>query len=141
MFSTRRKVNASPVSQTENAIQNIILQQMEVLQGILVATTNLTVNLDPAFERRFLYKLKFPPPGYEERLMIWQSKLPMVPSETLKALASRHPITGGNIDNIARKATMNEVLRGELPDLHKLDAWCREEILDKDQKPNIGFKA
>ena len=38
-----------------NAIQNLILQEMEVLDGILIATTNLTENFDEAFERRFLY--------------------------------------------------------------------------------------
>ena len=39
--------------QTENTIQNIILEEMEKLDGILIATTNLADNLDKAFERRF----------------------------------------------------------------------------------------
>ena len=43
----------------ENSIQNIILQEMETLEGIMIATTNLTTNLDKAFERRFLYKNTF----------------------------------------------------------------------------------
>jgi hypothetical protein len=39
-------------AQTENAIQNIILQEMEDLAGgILIATTNMADNLDRAFER------------------------------------------------------------------------------------------
>ena len=42
------------VDKMENSIQNIILQEMEKLGGILIATTNLTQNLDPAFERRIL---------------------------------------------------------------------------------------
>jgi len=36
-------------AQTENAIQNIILEEMETFQGILIATTNQTDNLDTAF--------------------------------------------------------------------------------------------
>ncbi|MDR0877431.1 MAG: ATP-binding protein [Treponema sp.] len=44
------------VDQMENSIQNIILQEMEDLSGILIATTNLAKNMDKAFERRFLYK-------------------------------------------------------------------------------------
>lgn len=48
------------VEKMENSIQNIILQEIEQLDGILIATTNLAENMDKAFERRFLYKiLKF----------------------------------------------------------------------------------
>ena len=46
----------------ENSIQNIILQEIEQLDGILIATTNLAENMDKAFERRFLYKVKFEKP-------------------------------------------------------------------------------
>ena len=35
---------------------------MESLDGILIATTNLADNLDTAFERRFLYKIRFDKP-------------------------------------------------------------------------------
>jgi len=55
------------VDQTDNAIQNIILQEIENLSGILIATTNLTQNMDNAFERRFLYKIIFDKPGPEGR--------------------------------------------------------------------------
>lgn len=53
----RRKQGAEGgVDKMENALQNIILQEMESLEGIMIATTNLTGNMDPAFGRRFLYK-------------------------------------------------------------------------------------
>jgi len=55
------------VGQTENRIQNIILQEMENFSGILIATTNFTENMDSAFERRFLYKVSFDRPGIESR--------------------------------------------------------------------------
>ena len=44
------------VEKMENSIQNIILQEIENLDGIMIATTNLQQNMDTAFERRFLYK-------------------------------------------------------------------------------------
>ena len=50
------------VDKMDNAMQNIILQEIENLDGILIATTNLTSNLDRAFERRFLYKVEFHKP-------------------------------------------------------------------------------
>jgi len=61
------------VDQMENTVQNIILQEMENLDGILIATTNLTKNMDTAFERRFLYKITFNKPEKEVRHHIWKS--------------------------------------------------------------------
>ena len=47
---SRRKENGhSPVSQTENAIQNIILEELENFEGIFLATTNLIENFTPQF--------------------------------------------------------------------------------------------
>lgn len=53
--------------QTENALQNIFLEEIENLEGILVATTNLLTNMDGAFDRRFLFKVKFEKPDAEIR--------------------------------------------------------------------------
>ena len=39
----------------------------------MIATTNLTKNLDSAFERRFLYKIEFEKPEVETRKAIWRS--------------------------------------------------------------------
>ena len=59
----KRSTNAvHAVDQMENTLQNIILQEMETLDGIMMATTNLTQNMDSAFERRFLYKINFHKP-------------------------------------------------------------------------------
>ena len=43
---------------------------METLEGIMIATTNLTTNLDKAFERRFLYKIRFDKPTLESQAKI-----------------------------------------------------------------------
>lgn len=51
----KRQVGAErAVEKMENSIQNIILQEIEQLDGILIATTNLAENMDKAFERHFL---------------------------------------------------------------------------------------
>ncbi len=64
------------ISHTHNRIQNILLQELERFKGILIATTNLTDNLDKAFEQRFLLKIDFPRPDAMVRQQIWLSKLP-----------------------------------------------------------------
>ena len=129
---------SSSVDQTENAIQNIILEQMEKQQGILIATTNLEGNLDAAFERRFLFKIKFEKPGMEAKRLIWQDKLPLLVEQDADTLASEFDFSGGEIDNIVRKATMNEVLTGNGYSLDYIRELCLQERLSK-KCGNIGF--
>ena len=69
------------VSRTENTCQNIILQAMENFSGIMIATTNLTENMDAAFERRFLYKIKFEKPETIVKQQIWQSMIPSLSAD------------------------------------------------------------
>src|SRR5690606_12267088 len=67
IISKRKENSNSNVAQTENSIQNIILEEMENFEGILMATTNLANSLDAAFERRFLFKVPFKKPAKKVR--------------------------------------------------------------------------
>lgn len=139
VFSKRKDVNSGSVAQTENAIQNIILEEMENLDGILIATTNLADNLDGAFERRFLFKIRFDKPTVEAKRNIWMSKLPSLSVDDAQALASSYDFSGGQIDNIVRKALMQEVIKGNKPTLTSLVAMCSEEKISKSSARRIGF--
>jgi AAA+ superfamily predicted ATPase len=139
VFGTRKRIGNSPVDQTENTIQNIILQSMEDLKGILIATTNLTHNLDRAFQRRFLWKILLEPPGPENRKQIWLSKLPFLKEEVAMKLAGQFNFSGGIIENIARKAMMHEVLQGKAPAIDQILSWCREEDSLSGIRAQIGF--
>ena len=116
IFSKRKNSDSSNVAQTENTIQNIILEEMERLEGILIATTNMADNLDGAFERRFLFKIKFEKPVLEARKSIWTSKMPTLTEDAAQELAAAFSFSGGEIDNVVRKATIKEVLDGEETD-------------------------
>ena len=104
------------VDKMENSIQNIILQEMETFEGIMIATTNLTSNLDKAFERRFLYKIRFDKPTIEARSEIWQAMMPSLAAADAKTLAREYDMSGGEIENIVRKQTINAILSGEQAD-------------------------
>ncbi len=138
VFSKRKDSGYSNVAQTENAMQNIILEEMEKLDGILIATTNLADNLDAAFERRFLFKIKFENPSVEAKKKIWQSKLPSLDESALTAFAERYDLSGGQIDNIVRKALMDEIVTGAAPTTETLHELCKNEKLKGDTNP-IGF--
>ncbi len=109
----RNEGAVSGVDKMENAMQNIILQEMESLEGILVATTNLTGNLDAAFERRFLYKIEFPKPTAAESCHIWHSLLPELTEAEALTLATDYSFSGGQIENIARKHIVDAILADE----------------------------
>jgi len=139
LFSKRRDVDSGSCAQTENALQNILLEEMETLDGILIATTNLCDNFDSAFERRFLFKVKFGQPSTEAKKSIWKSKLPWLTEGQCGQLAAKYDLSGGEIDNIVRKSMMEEVLSGNRPDVAMLEAWCRGEKLTRKGGKAIGF--
>jgi hypothetical protein len=138
VIGKRKDVTSGNVAQTENAIQNIILQEMENLDGILIATTNLTQNLDKAFERRFLYKIEFEKPNVEAKQHIWQSIIPTLQDSDVAELSQCFDFSGGQIENIARKCTVDSIISGEEPDLDTLVFHCKNEMLTKNRNP-IGF--
>ena len=142
VIGKRKEFTASSraVDQTDNTIQNIILSEMETLPGIMIATTNLTHNMDKAFERRFLYKITFDRPGLESRMGIWSSLLPGLPEESARELSSRFELSGGQIENIARKTTVDDILNGNGLSLDILVQYCKAEISsDFNAGKRIGF--
>ena len=139
IFSKRKAVgHGGSIDQTENTIQNIILEEMEKLEGILIATTNLADNLDRAFERRFLFKIRFEKPSVEVKRSIWLDKLPGLSPDDAARLASEYDFSGGEIDNVVRKATMIEVLDGTPPSIETIVGLCGEEKIGK-ERTRIGF--
>ena len=137
----KRKSGAeNAVDKMENSLQNIILQEMEQLDGIMIATTNLQQNMDKAFERRFLYKIKFDKPTEEARASIWQTMIPDLSELDVHTLASKYDFSGGQIENIARHYAIDTILHGQSEDvLPMLIRHCDNERLDEKNVKKIGF--
>jgi hypothetical protein len=141
VIGKRRELNdgSRAVDQMENTMQNIILQEIENLDGILIATTNLNKNLDRAFDRRFLYKIEFGKPDIEVRKNLWFSMIGGLHENAVSILASQFCFTGGQIENIARKRQIDIALNGAEPGLNELIAYCEDEYLEKNDEMKIGF--
>lgn len=140
VLGVRMEGASRAIDKMENSIQNIILQEMENLEGIMIATTNLTTNLDKAFERRFLYKIRFDKPTAEARAQIWQTMLPGLGAADAATLAAQFDLSGGEIENIARKHSVNAILTGnEDIDLQDIISTCRQERISQYNHPKIGF--
>ncbi|MBQ0058283.1 MAG: ATP-binding protein [Bacteroidales bacterium] len=140
LLNKRAEGATGSVDKMENAMQNIILQEMENLEGIMIATTNLTGSLDAAFERRFLFKIEFDKPTPKESLHIWKAMLPDLTDEQALNLAETYQFSGGQIENIARKHTIDTILddADELS-IAAIKEACRQETLNKQGKRLIGF--
>ena len=141
LICTRKSGAQNAVVKMENTMQNIILQEMENLDGIMLATTNLTENLDPAFERRFLYKILFEKPDAIVRQKIWQQMIPELKADDAAVLAGSFDFSGGQIENIARKHAINSILYGDNAEvLPMLEDYCRSEQLGNTvARKRIGF--
>ncbi|MDE6561337.1 MAG: ATP-binding protein [Muribaculaceae bacterium] len=129
----------SSVEKMDNAMQNIILQELENLDGIVIATTNLTGCIDKAFDRRFLFKVEFSKPGIEAKKSIWHSMIPEMSDNDCLELAAGFDFSGGQIENISRKCKIEYVVSGKTPSMQLVKEFCKEEYLNRSSMKRIGF--
>ncbi|MDR2537257.1 MAG: AAA family ATPase [Treponema sp.] len=136
ILSKRFSLNedSSSVDQMANTIQNILLQEMENLDGILIATTNMSLNIDKAFERRFLFKIEFGKPDINTRRAIWRSMIPELSEEAVDTLSSRFSFSGGQIENITRRRMIEYITSGVEPSVEQLIAFCEEESPEQEAR-------
>lgn len=138
LIGKRFEVDSS-TDQMNNTMQNILLQEMEDFEGILLATSNLTINLDKAFERRFLYKIRFEKPDVQTRQLIWEAKMPELDAVQRKTLAESYDLSGGQINNVSRKYMLMHLLNDQQPNLQVIQQLCEAEFLGQ-QGAQVGFK-
>jgi len=139
IFGKRMNVNSS-VDKTFNALQNILLQELEDFEGIFMATTNLADQLDMAFDRRFLYKLNYQKPKDLVRFNILKNNFNNVDVNFLSNVNSRFELTGGQITNIKKKILVESIMNKELNTEEAIERFCIEEcILNTRDRNPIGF--
>ena len=140
IFGNRMENTQHSVDKMENAIQNIILQEMEQFEGIMICTTNLTTCMDKAFDRRFLFKIEFERPTNEARKQIWQSLLVGLNDEQATELADKFDFSGGQIQNISRKQIIHSIFEGsDEIDYEQVKKDCQSEQVSRQNGRKIGF--
>ncbi|MFL6125578.1 ATP-binding protein [Actinophytocola sp.] len=86
-----------------------LLQRLEASEGLIILTSNLKENIDPAFTRRFHFVIHFPRPGVPERRRLWQlafpPEAPLAADVDVDALC-RLDMTGAAIAQAARTAAL-----------------------------------
>ena len=137
ILSNRIQVNRS-VDQTLNTLQNILLQELENFEGILIATTNLINNLDPAFERRFLYKVCFEIPSDHTVSLLLEQAFPEIGKEGINELTT-YALTGANISNIQKKLLIKKTFENVEINSDEIKKLIDEEFYNKKIYKQIGF--
>ena len=79
---------------------------------------------DSAFERRFLFKIKFDNPSFDAKRSIWSDKLPWMNETDVNTLAKEYDFSGGQIDNISRKISITEIIDGSKPNFNEIKEMC-----------------
>ncbi|MFC1784972.1 ATP-binding protein [Candidatus Neomarinimicrobiota bacterium] len=137
----------SSVSAMHNAMQNIFLEGLERIKGIVIATTNNVNNIDTAYSRRFHIKVEFPMPGILERIKLWKLFLPdSIPGSNeidIDSLSKQYEFTGGQINMIVRNSATVAASRSKNQRLMQSDIikYCELEQNNKfdNSRNRIGF--
>lgn len=107
LFGKRSEVKDSH-DRYANIETGYLLQKLEEHDGIVIMASNLSKNIDDAFQRRMQFILEFPFPDEAMREKIWRNIFPagapLVQGIDFFSLADRFKLAGGNIKNIALHA-------------------------------------
>jgi len=128
----KRMNTSTSVDVMNNTMQNILLEELEKFEGVFIATTNLTENMDDAFNRRFLYKIEYKKPSKNVRKRLWLHRLPQ--SEDFLDKIIHYELTGGQIENIARKALLEHILNSKKINQTYIKKLIEEEKNFKSEK-------
>src|SRR6187397_1359423 len=99
-IASRRSTSVDHGFQREsNIVVNVLLQELERFNGVVIFTTNLAANFDPAFERRIRTHVLFEMPGVDEREEIWRVQMhptptPLADDVNFRTLAETYEVSG-----------------------------------------------
>jgi SpoVK/Ycf46/Vps4 family AAA+-type ATPase len=85
-----------------------LLGRLERFEGLVILSTNLRSNVDPAFTRRLEISVVFDEPTVDERRALWRRHIPaaapLAPDVDVEELAELFPVVGGVIRMAAMAA-------------------------------------
>jgi len=105
-------------SNTENAVQTILLNELERFEGILLITTNMPNLFDIAFNRRFLFRLHFGHPDYEIRRKLLKSKFPSLTDEQNAELSRYFQFSAAELNNFRKRRILDSFSSEKSESIH-----------------------
>jgi len=117
LFGVRSGSADSACARYANVDVSLLLYHIEKFSGVVILSTNLVKNIDPAFFRRMRFVLEFPIPSFSLRQQLWSHLLPKEMPRTkdidFDKLAHDFTFAGGNIKSAILRAATRAALRPE----------------------------
>jgi SpoVK/Ycf46/Vps4 family AAA+-type ATPase len=107
-----------------------LLTRLDRFDGLVILTTNMVGNVDPAFLRRIDYVVEFPLPDVACRSRLWRGHLPapaLAADVDIEALAGLYPVPGAWIRNVTVAAAYTAAADGGVVTQDHLIAAMRRE--------------
>lgn len=115
LFGKRTQASSSNDRHANQEI-SYLLQRVEDYPGVVILATNLKVNIDEAFARRFQTSVHFAMPDTDQRLKLWQgmfqSKKLLAETVNFEMLAEKYELSGGAITNAVRYGAISAIRVG-----------------------------
>jgi hypothetical protein len=135
-----RQSGSSNTAATENAVQTILLNELEKLEGILICTTNRAFAFDEAFNRRFLMHIELEAPEKEVRVKLLKHYFPLLMQTECEKIAEKYLFTAAELTNINKMICLQSISQKK-PTNFYLAIETYLEGLGKNNFSKIGFRA
>jgi SpoVK/Ycf46/Vps4 family AAA+-type ATPase len=91
-----------------NSVKNVLLQEIERYSGVIIFTSNLACNIDPAFERRIQFMIEIGNPDKRVRIKILKSLVNQTTAPFPKRIdyeaICKYELTGSDLKNVVLAA-------------------------------------
>ena len=135
-----RRINIrDSIDQMNNALQNILLEELETFPGILIGTSNMVGNMDPAFERRWIYKIEFEAPDKLTQQKIWQNAIPDIDANILEHITTTFNLSPAEISNVVKRLQIEKIILPEKKLEEHIIQLCKTETFKITKTTAIGF--
>jgi uridine kinase len=136
-----RVSSGSSISNTENTVQTILLNELERFEGILICTTNRPDSFDDAFTRRFDLRIVIHPPTAPVRLQLLRKICKKASINRLTTLAEQYTFTAAELENFLKFYHMHSLINKPTPGEDITSALARYlNTSTKQLKTPVGFK-
>jgi hypothetical protein len=138
VFQNRKNLNTE-AGATENTIQTILLNELEVFEGILICTTNRPDSFDSAFNRRFLLQVSIQPPEESVRAELIKLQFDQISNARAMKIASEYEFTAADLENFQKINCMHAIVGKQLVDIaDSIETYMQS--VSKSRMPQIGFR-
>jgi SpoVK/Ycf46/Vps4 family AAA+-type ATPase len=123
---------------------NVLLTELEKFDGVVLLATNRAEAIDPAFERRIRYHIRFRLPDRDARAELWRKTIPaeapLDKDVDFGELAQDFEFSGGTIRSVVLRAAFAAANNGRRITSNMLREAAEAEHPLKMEKPSIGFR-